>query len=124
MNSYAIIAKLDSTAKEISQAGEQLSKRYYVAAHGSLKRALEFLEAIMEPRDLATCRSCGKRGYALDEFTSPYTGICAECSKSEPQKFNGFDCVTQAPSISGPALQFQGFRNGDPEQPILTAGAQ
>jgi len=30
---------------------------------------------------VATCRRCGRSGSALDEFTSPYTGLCGECSK-------------------------------------------
>lgn len=31
--------------------------------------------------DVCTCRRCGKTGLVLDEFTSPYTGLCAECSR-------------------------------------------
>lgn len=29
------------------------------------------------------CTRCGERGYALDEFVSPYSGLCAKCSKAE-----------------------------------------
>jgi hypothetical protein len=35
----------------------------------------------VQPYD-CQCRQCGKQGYALDEFTSPHTGLCAECSKA------------------------------------------
>lgn len=31
--------------------------------------------------ELSTCRQCKRSGPSLDEFTSPYTGLCAECSK-------------------------------------------
>ncbi len=29
---------------------------------------------------IAICRKCGDSGYTIDEFTSPYTGLCAKCS--------------------------------------------
>lgn len=29
---------------------------------------------------VVTCRLCKREGWALDEFTSPYTGLCAECT--------------------------------------------
>ncbi len=31
--------------------------------------------------DTCYCRKCFKTGFVIDEFTSPYTGLCAECSK-------------------------------------------
>lgn len=34
------------------------------------------------PEQLATCWKCGAPGPALDEFTSPYTGLCVACSKA------------------------------------------
>lgn len=30
-------------------------------------------------RDLAQCWKCKATGSALDEFTSPYSGLCAKC---------------------------------------------
>lgn len=31
------------------------------------------------------CRSCHRKGYVMDEFTSPYTGLCAQCSHRKPE---------------------------------------
>jgi hypothetical protein len=31
------------------------------------------------------CRGCGAWGPIVDEFTSPQTGLCAECSESAPR---------------------------------------
>jgi hypothetical protein len=33
-----------------------------------------------KPIDEAQCRECKKSGPAVDEFTSPHTGLCTECS--------------------------------------------
>jgi hypothetical protein len=30
---------------------------------------------------MTTCRQCGKSGPVEDEFTSPYTGLCADCAR-------------------------------------------
>ncbi len=38
---------------------------------------------LREDNRLATCRKCKNSGHALDEFTSPYTGLCAECTQAQ-----------------------------------------
>jgi hypothetical protein len=41
--------------------------------------------------DQVTCGICGRSGAALDEFVSPHTGLCAECSKIREAKPSRFD---------------------------------
>ena len=52
-------------------AGERPDGEYFAAPRGD--------------RDplMATCRRCGRSGSALDEFTSQYTGLCGDCSRSK-----------------------------------------
>jgi hypothetical protein len=53
--------------------------------------------------DDAKCKRCGKTGSSLDEFTSPYTGLCVACSTLSAQKFHwnergmqaGFEMIAQ-----------------------------
>jgi len=35
--------------------------------------------------ETCTCRKCGRTGWTMDEFTSPHTGLCAECSAAESE---------------------------------------
>lgn len=35
------------------------------------------------------CRKCGAEGYSLDEFLSPYTGLCAGCSPKPAPRRSG-----------------------------------
>jgi len=56
-----------------------------------IKRLMKIKQAVGAPfehnradstrsKDDQKCRKCGKTGHSLDEFLSPYDGLCAECS--------------------------------------------
>lgn len=36
--------------------------------------------------DIVTCRECGRSGSALDEFVSPYSGLCVDCSRERDSR--------------------------------------
>lgn len=69
--------------------------------------------------DDCRCRLCGRTGSTLDEFTSPYTGLCADCSKVAVK-----DVVASSPAATigaGPAVHPKLNRALDPYEKLTVA---
>lgn len=41
------------------------------------------------PASVSRCRQCKGEGFTIDEYTSPYTGLCAACTAKGDEQANG-----------------------------------